>query len=155
MRYVVDELVVAGALGSAWADWDDGTAAYAAGDYRTAYRKWFPLADRGDAKAQYNLGVIHANGKGVPRNYEAAAKWYRKAAELGHAGAQFGLGSCYFLGRGVPENHVRACLWLILAKSGGHKKALANIEIVEKRMTPAQIDKAQELAAEWREKLKN
>jgi len=151
LGYVADELVVAGTLGSAWANWDDGTAAYAAGDYRTAYRKWFPLADRGDAKAQYNLGVIHANGKGVPRNYDAAVKWYRKAAEFGHAGAQFGLGSCYFLGRGVPENHVTAYMWLLLAKSGGHKKAVKGLDIIEHKMSNVQVSEAKTLATAWRE----
>jgi hypothetical protein len=45
-----DTLIVAGVLGSAWADWDDGVAAYAAGDYATAYRSWFPDAEQGDAK---------------------------------------------------------------------------------------------------------
>ena len=146
---IADTLVTAGALGSAWANWDDGTAAYAAGDYRTAYRKWFSLAERGDAKALYNLGVIHANGKGVPKNYATAVKWYRKAAEYGHAGAQFGLGSGYFLGRGVPEDYIKAYMWLSLAKAQGHEKAAKGLDIAKEKMTPVEIDKAQALADEW------
>ena len=96
MRQPSDELVVTGALGTAWADWDDGISAYIAGDYATARRIWLPLARAGDRRAQYNLGVIHANGKGVPENYGEAVKWWIQAAEQGHSGAQFSLGSAYF-----------------------------------------------------------
>ena len=34
------------------------------GDYATALRLWRPLADQGDASAQYNLGVMYAKGRG-------------------------------------------------------------------------------------------
>ena len=155
MGRIADTLIVAGALGSAWADWDDGVAAYVAGDYATAYREWLPLAERGDAKAQYNLGVIHANGKGVPKNYAEAVKWYRKAAEYGHAGAQFGLGSGYFLGRGVPEDYIKAYMWLSLAKAQGHEKAAKGLDVIKEKMTPADKSKAQTLVSEWWEKHNN
>ena len=144
-----DTLIVAGALGSAWADWDDGVAAYAAGDYATARRRWFPQAEQGDAKAQYNLGVIYANGKGVPKNDSEAIKWYRKAAEQGHAGGQFGLGSGYFLGRGVPEDYVQAFMWLALAKAQGHEKAAKGLDVVNAKMSRAEISKARDLSSRW------
>ena len=149
MRRIADTLVVAGALGSAWADWDDGVAAYAAGDYATAYREWFPRAEQGDAKAQYNLGVIHANGKSVPKNDAEAVKWYRKAAEQGHAGGQFGLGSGYFLGRGVPQDYVQAHMWLALAKAQGHDKATKGLDVVKAKMTRAEISTARDLSSLW------
>ena len=149
MARIADTLVVAGALGSAWADWDDGVAAYAAGDYATARRRWIPQAEQGDAKAQYNLGVIFANGKGVPKNDSKAVKWYRKAAEQGHAGGQFGLGSAYFLGRGVPENYLQAYMWLALAKAQGHEKAAKGLDVVKAKMTGAEISKARDFASLW------
>ena len=149
MARIADTLVVAGALGSAWADWDDGVAAYAAGDYATARRRWFPQAELGDSKAQYNLGVIFANGKGVPKNDSKAVKWYRKAAEQGHAGGQFGLGSAYFLGRGVPENYLQAYMWLALAKAQGHEKAAKGLDVVKAKMTGAEISKARDFASLW------
>ena len=40
---------------------EDGFAAYQRGDYATAMQLWLPLADQGDAVAQYNLGVLEAN----------------------------------------------------------------------------------------------
>ncbi|MBE0616885.1 MAG: sel1 repeat family protein [Proteobacteria bacterium] len=50
---------------------------------------YLPAAKQGDAGAQYNLGLLYANGQGVPQNYTEAANWYRKAAEQGNASAQF------------------------------------------------------------------
>ncbi len=49
----------------AWAGFAAGQAAYDRGDFATAFREWKPLAKRGDAKAQYDLGVMYANGKDV------------------------------------------------------------------------------------------
>ena len=58
--------------------------------------KWYRLAaDQGDASAQYNLGVMYANGQGVPQNHAEAVKWYRLAADQGNASAQFNLGDMY------------------------------------------------------------
>ena len=46
--------------------------------------KWYrKAADHGFAEAQYNIGVMYANGTGVPENDALAVKWYRKAAEQG------------------------------------------------------------------------
>jgi len=66
---------------------DKGGAAYSAGDYETALREWRPLADQGDADAQYWLGTIFNFGQGVLQNYAEAAEWYRLAAAQGHAPA--------------------------------------------------------------------
>ena len=72
-----------------------GFAAYQSGDYATALREWTPLAKQGDAVAQYNLGVMYAQGQGVPQDYKTAVKWYRLAAEQGNADAQYNLGVMY------------------------------------------------------------
>ncbi len=60
---------------------EDGNAAYQRGDYATALRLWRPLAEQGDAGAQYNLGLMYREGQGVSQDDAEAAKWYRKAAE--------------------------------------------------------------------------
>ena len=41
-------------------DYQDGVDAYKRKDYKTAYKLWLPLAEQGNAKAQYNLGVMYA-----------------------------------------------------------------------------------------------
>ena len=72
-------VLLSGAGLNANADFD----AYAKGDYATALHAWQPLAEQGDARAQYNLGVMYAEGEGVPQDYKAAVQWYRRAAEQG------------------------------------------------------------------------
>lgn len=56
---------------------EDADTAYARGDYATALRLSRPLAEQGDATAQYNLGHMYHLGEGVPQDYTEAAKWYR------------------------------------------------------------------------------
>ena len=86
------------------ADFDKGLDAYDRGDYATALREFKPLAEQGDAYAQYNLGVMYDKGQGVPKDYKTAVKWYTLAAEQGDADAQNNLGLMYDEGKGVPQN---------------------------------------------------
>ena len=75
-------------------------------------------------------------------------KWYRLAAEQGDASAQFYLGEMYANGKGVIQDNVYAHMWWNIAASSGDKDAVKNRDIVAKRMTPSQIEKAQKLARE-------
>jgi len=65
------------------ADWNKGIAAYQTGDYTTALDKFFSLADQGHAHAQFNFGVMHRGGIGVPQNDDMAVMWYTLAAKQG------------------------------------------------------------------------
>ena len=70
MRRIAAILAVIALLfsaGAAWADFDDGVAAYERGDYATAFREFLPDAEQGHAAAQFNLGVMHYEGWGVSR----------------------------------------------------------------------------------------
>ena len=113
--------------------------------------KWFRLsAEQGYAKAQYNLGVMYDEGHGVPQDFKEAARWWRLSAEQGDADAQVNLGLMYEEGQGVPQDYMRAHMWLNLAaasQSGERAKTATNDRnrIVAK-MTPAQIERAQEMA---------
>src|SRR5208282_3508375 len=60
------------------------------------------LADRGDAEAQWQMGVRYYDGDGVPHDDAQAMKWFELAAEQGHVNAQSRLGAYYWAGRGVP-----------------------------------------------------
>ena len=62
---------------------EDGWDAYQRSDYATALEFWRPLADQGDAEAQFNLGVMYESGQGVPQDDAEAVKWFQKAAEKG------------------------------------------------------------------------
>ena len=132
-------------------------AAYQRGDYATALREWRPLTEQGYADAQFNLGVMYDEGRGVPQDDAEAVKWYRKAAEQGDAGAQYNLGVMYGNGLGVPQDYAQAHMWYNLAASRfppgeDRDKAVKNRDIVAKRMTPAQIAEAQKLARKWKPK---
>jgi uncharacterized protein len=76
-------------------------AAYEKGDYTTALQILRPRAEQGNAKAQYNLGAMYANGLGVPQDYATTVSWYRRAAEQGLVEAQCKLGVMYAKGQGV------------------------------------------------------
>ena len=73
------------------ADFGKGLLAAQSGDFKTALSEWTPLAERGHASAQYNMGVIYDDGKGVPESNKTAVKWYTLAAEQRHVYAQYNL----------------------------------------------------------------
>ena len=75
-------------------DFDKAVAAYNDGDYATAFKLIKPLAEQGDAEAQYNLGQMYQYGEGVRKDAKEAARWYRMAANKHHTQAQYALGSC-------------------------------------------------------------
>jgi TPR repeat protein len=127
-------------------DFDKGLAAARVGDYETALLEWRPLAEQGDAGAQYNLGLMYANGDGVIQDYAEAVNWYRLAAAQGDAGAQNNLGIMYANGRGVIQDHVLAHSWFNISGAGGNASGSENRSKIEAHMTREQIAEAQALA---------
>jgi predicted aspartyl protease len=125
---------------------EDGLAAHRRGDYALALRHWWPLADQGNAVAQNYLGVMYAQGRGVPQDFAVAASWYRKAADQAYGVAEHNLGFLYQDGRGVPQDYVTAHMWFNLAAAGGYKDAASARDTVAAKMTQAQIVEAQQLA---------
>lgn len=96
-----------------------GAAAYEAGDYGAAAEAWRPLAEGGDAKAQFNLGLLHESGRGVAEDLAAAAAWYERAALQGLTQAQFNLALLHQTGRGVEKDGAEALYWLEVAARHG------------------------------------
>ena len=127
-----------------------GLAAYDRADYATALKLFQPLAEEGNAAAQYHLGLMYYLGQGVARDYKEAVKWYRLAAEQGYAVAQHNLGLIYKYGQGIARDYVRAYMWIDLAASvltgDEANQAASDRELVAQRMTPAQIAEAKEMA---------
>ena len=71
-------------VGPAWSGLlEDGLAAYGRSDYANAMRILLPLAEKGNANAQYDLGMMYRNGQGVTQDYTEAFKWSRLAAAQG------------------------------------------------------------------------
>jgi hypothetical protein len=119
--------------------------------------KWYRrAAEQGHVSSQYNLALNIFYGQGILQDYTEAVRWYRKAAEQGFAEAQYNLGFMYEKGMGVPQDYVQAHKWFNLAASRlqGKKRnvSVQNRNVVEKRITPAQVAEAQKLAREWKPK---
>ena len=65
-------------------DLERGLEAYESGDYETALTILKPLAEQGNAEAQYNLVILYYEGIGVTQDAEKAIKWVRRAADQDH-----------------------------------------------------------------------
>lgn len=109
---------------------DDGKAAYDKGDYAQAIRIWRPMAEKGNARAQTNLGYLYAEGRGVTQDYREAVKWYRLAAAQGYADAQNNLGVMYANGDGVTQDYREAVKWWRLAAAQGEANAQNGLGVV-------------------------
>lgn len=121
-----------------WTILGGGYQSYLKGDYQAAFDEWRPLAELGDAEAQYNLGVMYDEGTSVEQDLGKAADWYRKAAEQGFVDAQTNLGLMYYHGQGVNQDIRAAAHWLNLAVANGDAEAadiLKQIQVAA-RSTP-------------------
>ncbi|MEA3045822.1 MAG: uncharacterized protein QOJ53_154 [Sphingomonadales bacterium] len=96
-----------------------GIDAWQAQNYDEAVRIWRPLADRGDADAQYNIAQAYFLGRGVPQNANLAGQWYERAARQGHEEAQANYGLLLFQNGRRRE----AVPWLERAAGRGDPRA--------------------------------
>jgi len=109
------------------AEYEKAIDAYKKGDYKTSAKLILPLAKKGFAKAQYNLGVMYEKGKGVEKNLNKAKKWFQFAADQGLPKAQYNLGLMYGKGKGVEKDYSKAIKWMTLAADQGNGKAQTNL----------------------------
>ena len=130
------------------ADYEKGVDASLRGDFKTAMKEWRPLAERGGATSQFQVGWLYYEGNGVTQNYKTAAKWYRLAAEQGYAYAQRALGRIYADGNGILKDNIHAYMWLSIAASLWDSDAGKIRDNVTKKMTPADISAAKKLIRE-------
>lgn len=86
-------------------------------------------AEQGDAAAQFNLALLYEDGKELPRNYERARYWHRKAARQGHAAAGYSLALMHHKGLGMPQDHVKTVYWYRKAAKKGHQASQFNLAV--------------------------
>ncbi len=141
-----------GLAGCAPANYQKGIKNYQPDDVAAAVRELKPLAEQGNAEAQFNLGSLYYQGWGVPQDYGKATEWLRKSAEQGYVFAQVTLGSIYAEGvQGkIQQNYPQALMWFIFAAAQGDREAMEFRDAMAKRMTPTQIAEAQKLAREFK-----
>ena len=111
-------------------DFDAGVKAYIRHEFAAALREFRPLAERGNASAQYYLGEMYQWGQVVPQDYAEAVKWYLKAAEQGNALGQLNLGIMYAEGQGVPQDYAEAARWYRLAADKGNANAHSRLGLL-------------------------
>ena len=125
----------------------------------TTMRHLRHAAERGDAAAQFNLGILYNsrlddNGYAIEANRAEAIKWLLAAAEQGLPRAQSRLAELYAGGPNASGNFVNACVWFLLATKnsrGIHRhEARCRYERVAARLTSAQLTEAKRLAGLWR-----
>ena len=87
-------------------------------------------AEQGDTEAQFLIGAMYSQGRGVPQDDAEAVRWFRLAADQGDARAQFALGGMYADGRGVPQDDTEAVRWFRLAAEQGDASAQFNLGLM-------------------------
>lgn len=115
------------------------------------------LADQGNTTAQFVLGSMYRDGRGVAQDNNEMLRWWRMAAGAGNFDAQFALGDIYSGGYGVATDHVLAYMWFdILAVRGTQSSfgeiATRNRDAVKLFMTPDAVTRAMELSTDWQSK---
>ncbi|MGQ3892406.1 tetratricopeptide repeat protein [Legionella sp. CNM-4043-24] len=93
-------------------------------DYASAMQNYQRAAETGDAIAQYNLGLIYENGKGVPVDNKKAMILFEKSAQQGHARSMTQLAGLYFKGQDGKRDDQQALYWYKKAASLGESGAL-------------------------------
>ncbi len=127
------------AAGPVPADFQTALDAYNAGGYETAYNEWLPLAEKGSAAAQFNIGLMFDRGEGRAQDFKSAIEWYVRSAENGFARGQFRLGEMHEAGRGVERDLIQARKWFAIASESRYPNARKRKKKVAKEMTPGEI----------------
>jgi len=109
-------------------DFNQAVEDYNKGGYIKALNTFYNMAKEGDPKAQYNVGLIYANGRGVQKDMEQARKWYEKAAKQDNGPAQYNLGQIYHAaGENDPHGYEKARYWYEKAVEAGVMQAYNNL----------------------------
>ena len=117
-----------------------GVEAWQRGDFDAAVKQWRPLADKGDADAQFNMGQAYRLGRGVPADLRIAQSWYQKAAAQGHELAQGNLGLLLYEGGKRAE----ALPWIRKAAGRGDPRAqyVLGVEMTNGDIVPRDFPRA-------------
>jgi len=109
---------------------DDYTSAMEASrknDFATAFKLLKPLADRGDIRAQGELGALYLSGRGTTHDAKQGVHWTKEAASKGLATAQYNLGTMYIDGQLIAKDYHEAMKWLLAAAGQGLPAAQAGV----------------------------
>ncbi|OOG22456.1 hypothetical protein B1C78_14755 [Thioalkalivibrio denitrificans] len=131
-------------------DLQSGIAAFEAKHFSRASQLLSPLAEGGNAEAQYRMAIMCQNGLGCTPNPDAAAGWMRAAAEQGHAMAQHGLGFMFLEGECLDKDPKQAVHWFELAANQGLAGSQTTLAMMYEQGNGVEQDL--EAARRWYEK---
>ncbi len=114
--------------------------------YLAALRHLEPLAGSGSVVAHWMLGQLYLNGDGVAKDVYRGLSHLEVAGDGGSLEAQFLLSRIYSDGEDLPRDLVRAHLWLSLAALQDQSEARRLLAMLERIMTPAEIEQAWAMA---------
>ncbi len=120
-------LALLGGCASAWQrgasarhrEFDEAIELSRRGDARGAIDRLRPLAERGDGRAQFCLGVILGRGDAGTAKENEARAWLERAAGQDHGLAQYYLGVMYEKGWGIPSDPAEALRWYVRSAATG------------------------------------
>lgn len=107
-------------------------------------------AEQGFANAQWMLGLMYRDGRGVSQSYADAFRWYRSAAVQGHSNAQGNVCLLYSEGLGVPQSIVLAYVWNSLSVANAESQRASVLAAGRDQyaafLSPQALEQAQEIA---------
>jgi Sel1 repeat len=117
--------------------------------------RYLRAAQSGDDEAQFYLGSLYAAGVGVPRSDQEAFRWFSRAADQGHSHAMLLVAGFYAIGRGVERNNAEAYKWAYIVNGASRVDEFRDgsrqlMGVLEKRMSPDEINRAKSDAGKWR-----
>jgi localization factor PodJL len=92
-----------------------------------------PLRDAlaaGAPGAEYELALRLFEGRGAPKDQQAAAVWFQRAASHGLAPGQYRLAALYEKGIGAARDPAAAKLWYLKAAEAGNARASHNLAVM-------------------------
>ena len=116
-------------------------------DLEARIARLLQAAGEGKSEAMYQLGAVHAQGRGVPRNLTEAARWFHEASKRGHTKAKTSIAYLYATGQGVRLDHRLAFIFLSEASAKGDLQATDMLFKLRRTMQPAQLREAEK---QWR-----
>ncbi|WP_198263125.1 tetratricopeptide repeat protein [sulfur-oxidizing endosymbiont of Gigantopelta aegis] len=89
-------------------DFERGAFYFSQGNYLEALSLWAPLAEQGNPVAQYSIGLLYEQGKGVKKDARLALKYFESAVAQNLPAAQYYLGMKYYAGLDIKRDVVKA-----------------------------------------------
>jgi len=124
------------------------------GRHKQGVQMLTPLANAGNALAQYRLGMLYYHGQGVAEDEKMAIYWWKKAAAQGNVESMFQLGSAFLFGsqtaKFVPDPDREAAMWYFQAASAGHTEAQYHLALLF--LAGKGVEENRQESARWMQK---